>query len=139
VNEKEHAYIQMGVEKVYTTFIGRVAEGRHTSTEKIDSIGQGRVWSGNDALKINLVDELGGLDKALAYAAKKAGLVDYHLEQLPKRKDGIAALFKKGEDELEEHIMTKNLGQQYVYLKFVKKLLSQTGIQARLPYELIIE
>ena len=89
VTSDEQGYIQMGVEKVYDTFIGRVAEGRNTSKEMIDSIGQGRVWSGADAIKINLVDELGGLEDAIAYAAKKAN-VDYATTVYAYAKTSIA-------------------------------------------------
>jgi protease-4 len=139
VSEQEREYIQKGVEKVYETFIGRVAEGRNTTPQMIDSIGQGRVWSGVDALKINLVDELGGLDKAIAYAAKKANIKDYKLLELPKQKDPLSMFLNKGEEDMETRIMQKHLGAQYNYLKFVKQLVDQKGIQARLPYELIIE
>ncbi|MGZ3883818.1 MAG: signal peptide peptidase SppA, partial [Bacteroidia bacterium] len=139
VTEEERAYVQNGVEKVYATFIGRVAEGRNTTPALIDSIGQGRVWSGTDALKINLVDELGGIDKALAYAAKKANIKDYKLLELPKQKDPLSMLLNKGEDDMETRIMQKHLGTQYNYLRFVKQLMDQKGVQARLPYELIIE
>ncbi len=138
VTEQEREYVQKGVEEVYTTFIGRCAEGRHTTPNMIDSIGQGRVWSGADAIKINLVDELGGIEKAIAYAAKKANISDYKLVELPKQQDPFSKLLSKGEDEMETRIMQKNLGQQYIYLKYVKSLLNMKGVQARLPYELII-
>lgn len=139
VTEQEREYVQKGVEKVYQTFIGRVAEGRKTTPEMIDSIGQGRVWSGADAIRINLVDELGGIDKALAWAAQKAGVKDYKLVELPKQKDPLSMLLNKGEDEMESRIIKKNLGVQYDYLRYVKLLVEQKGVQARLPYELIIE
>jgi protease-4 len=138
VSETERAYVQKGVEEVYTTFIGRVAEGRNTTPNMIDSIGQGRVWSGSDALKINLVDELGGLDKAIAYAAKKANISDYKMIELPKQKDPLSMLLSKSEDEMENRIIHKNLGQQYEYFKFIQNILQLKGIQARLPYEMII-
>ena len=67
----EYSFIQSSVEKVYDTFTRRVADGRNMSQAQVDSIGQGRVWSGSDAVKIGLVDEIGGLNDALAYAAKK--------------------------------------------------------------------
>jgi protease IV len=139
VTQDEFAYIQSGVEKVYDTFIGRVAEGRKTTKEMVDSIGQGRVWSGADAININLVDELGGLEKAIAFAAKKAKLADYKLEELPKRKDPFSMLLSNGEEEMENRIVTKNLGEQYKYLLQVKNILNLKGTQARLPYEMIIE
>lgn len=139
VTADEQIYIQNGVEKVYDTFISRVAEGRNTTKDMIDSIGQGRVWSGVDAIKINLVDELGGLEKAIAYAAKKAKVEDYKIEELPKVKDPFAMFLDKGQEDMETRLMAKNLGEQYKYLKFVKNLVNQKGIQARIPYDMIIE
>jgi protease-4 len=138
VNEEEFKYIQSSVERVYETFIGRVAEGRNTTTAMVDSIGQGRVWSGTDALKINLVDELGGTDDAIAYAAKMAKLSDYKMEEFPKRKDPFSMLLGKGEEGLEDRIMSKQLGEQYKYLKFVKQVMDMKGVQMRLPYEMIL-
>lgn len=138
VTQEEFLYIQNNVEKVYETFIGRVAEGRGITTAQVDSIGQGRVWSGTDALNIKLVDELGGTDDAIAYAAKMAKLKDYKTEEFPKRKDPFSMLLGKGEDELEERIIQRNLGEQYVYLKFVKKIMQFKGVQMRLPYEMIV-
>lgn len=138
VSAEEFKYIQTSVEKVYETFIGRVAEGRNTTTSMVDSIGQGRVWSGTDALKINLVDELGGTNDAIAYAAKMAKLSDYKMEEFPKRKDPFSMLLGKGEEGLEDRIMNKQLGEQYRYLKFVKQVMDMKGIQMRLPYEMMV-
>ncbi|HWY11051.1 MAG TPA: signal peptide peptidase SppA [Bacteroidia bacterium] len=138
VNKDEFSYIQNGVEKVYETFIGRVAEGRKTTTALVDSIGQGRVWSGTDALKINLVDELGGTNDAIAYAAKMAKVTDYKIEELPKRKDPFSMLLGNKEDEMETRLIKKNLGAQYMFLNHVKSIINLKGIQARLPYEITI-
>lgn len=138
VSESEFAYIQNSVEKVYETFIGRVAEGRKTTTALVDSIGQGRVWSGVDALKINLVDELGGTKEALGYAAKMAKLTDYKIEELPKRKDPFSMFLNSKEDEVETRLIKKNLGAQYQFLDYVKTIMNMKGVQARLPYELSI-
>lgn len=138
VTKEEFSYIQNSVEKVYETFIGRVAEGRKTTTAMVDSIGQGRVWSGVDALKINLVDELGGTNEALAYAAKMAKLTDYKVEEMPKRKDPFSMFLNNKEDEMETRLIKKNLGAQYQFLDYVKTIMNMKGVQARLPYELSI-
>jgi protease-4 len=138
VSESEYVYIQSAVEKVYETFIGRVAEGRNTTTALIDSIGQGRVWSGVDALKINLVDELGGTNEALAYAAKMAKITDYKVEEMPKRKDPFAMFLNNKEEEVEARLIKKNLGAQYQFLMHVQTIINLKGVQARLPYELNI-
>ena len=93
VTTEEFEYVQQSVENIYDVFISKVALGRKTSKNKIDSIGQGRVWSGMDAIKINLVDELGGIKDAIAYAAKQAKLRSYKTVDLPKQKDPIQDLF----------------------------------------------
>lgn len=134
----ESVHIQRSVENVYDTFIGRVAEGRKMSKDQVDSIGQGRVWSGADALKIGLVDELGGLPQAIAFAAKKAKLKEYKMLELPHKKNPLDELFGKSKEDAEERIMKNTLGETYSYLKQVKSILNSKGVQVRLPYEIII-
>lgn len=135
----EYDYIQQSVERIYDVFITKVAQGRHTQKNNIDSIGQGRVWSGADALKIHLVDELGGISNAIAYAVKMAKLPNYKLIDLPKQKDPLQELLGNGKEEMETRAMKTNLGEQYIYIKQLKNVLQLKGVQARLPYEMIIE
>lgn len=139
VTPVEYQYIQQSVEHIYDIFISKVALGRKTSKNSIDSIGQGRVWSGADAIKINLVDELGGINDAIAYAAKQAKLTNYKLVNLPKQRDPIQELLGNTTDEIETRTMKSNLGEQYIYIKQIKNVLQLKGVQARLPYEMIIE
>ncbi|MDO8999116.1 MAG: signal peptide peptidase SppA [Bacteroidota bacterium] len=139
VSASEYSYIQSGVEKVYDVFTKRVAEGRKMSQADVDSIGQGRVWTGKDALKINLVDEIGGMDAALAYAAKKANLTEYKLIELPKQKSPFDAFLNKKELELESRFVKRNLGVSFTYFKQLQKLVNVKGIQARLPFEMLVE
>ncbi|MBA2612611.1 MAG: signal peptide peptidase SppA [Bacteroidetes bacterium] len=139
VSASEYDYIQGGVERVYDIFTKRVAEGRKMSQADVDSIGQGRVWTGSDALKINLVDELGGLNDAIAYAVKKAKLTDYKLVELPKQKSPFDAFLGKKESELESRLIKKNLGISYTYFKQLQKIVNVKGIQARLPFEMLVE
>lgn len=138
VTEKEYNFIQGSVEKVYDTFTKRVAEGRHMSQADVDSIGQGRVWTGADALKINLVDELGGLEDAIAYAAEKAKLKDYKLIELPKQKNPFDDFLGKKESEMETRMIKTNLGPVYTYFKQLQNVLQLEGVQARLPFEMIM-
>ncbi|MES2515565.1 MAG: signal peptide peptidase SppA [Bacteroidota bacterium] len=135
---EEYEYIQQSVEHIYDVFITKVAAGRKTTKNNIDSIGQGRVWSGTDAIKINLVDELGGINDAIAYAAKQAKLKDYKVLSLPKQKDPIQELLGNTKDDVEARVMKNNLGEQYLYMKHLKNVLTLKGVQARLPYEMII-
>jgi protease-4 len=139
VSSDEFEYVQQSVEHIYDVFITKVAAGRKTSKNNIDSVGQGRVWSGADAIKINLVDELGGINDAIAYAAKQAKISDYKLQLLPKQKDPLQELLGNTKDEMEARAMKTNLGEQYKYVKQVKNVLQLKGVQARLPYEMIIE
>jgi protease-4 len=139
VTPVEYQYIQQSVEHIYDIFISKVALGRKTSKNSIDSIGQGRVWSGADAIKINLVDELGGINDAIAYAAKQAKLTNYKLINLPKQRDPLQELLGNTTDEIETRTMKANLGEQYIYIKQIKNVLQLKGVQARLPYEMIIE
>lgn len=138
LTEKEMDFIQSSVEKVYDTFTKRVAEGRHMKQAEVDSIGQGRVWTGEDAIRIKLVDELGGLDAALAYAAKQAKLKEYKLWELPKQKNPFDEFLGKKESEFETHMLKKNLGPMYTYFKQLQSVLNIQGVQARLPFELEI-
>ena len=91
---EERAISQQGVEDIYQTFIGHVAEGRGITKDEVDAIGQGRVWSGANAMDIKLVDEFGGLKRAIAIAAEKAGVEEYRVVDLPKQKDPFQALME---------------------------------------------
>lgn len=139
VTKEEHEYVQQSVENIYDVFISKVADGRKMQKNQVDSIGQGRVWSGKDGLRINLVDELGGIKEAIAYAAKQAKLTEYKTIELPKQKDPIEELLGNGKDEFETRALKSNLGEQYIYIKQLKNVLQLKGVQARLPYEMIIE
>lgn len=139
VTADEYEYIQQSVEAIYDSFISKVALGRKTTKQMIDSVGQGRVWSGKDAIKINLVDELGGIQDAINYAAKCAKLKEYTLKNLPKQKDPIEELLSNMQDDMEAKTMKSYLGEQYIYIKQIKNVTQLKGIQARIPYEMIIE
>lgn len=135
----ERAIIQKSVEDVYDTFITRVADGRKMTKEEVDAIGQGRVWSGENALEIGLVDEIGGLNKAILAAAEMAELEDYVVVEYPKMEDPLAALFNQVKGESEISIMKETLGSEYRYYLQLEAVLKRRGIQARIPYDLIIE
>ena len=85
------------------------------------------------------MDELGGINDAIAYAAKKAKLANYNLVNLPKQKDPFQALLGNTEEEMETRTMKSYLGNQYIYVKHMKNVLQLKGVQARLPFEMIIE
>lgn len=135
----EHDYIQQSVERIYDVFITKVAQGRKINKLSVDSIGQGRVWSGADALKIHLVDEIGGIGQATNYAAKMAKITDYTIESYPRQKDPIEELLGTSKEEVETRAIKANFGQHYMYLKQLQNVMNLKGVQARLPYEMIIE
>ena len=136
----EADYVQKSVEKVYDTFTKRVAEGRGMKQADVDSIGQGRVWSGVDALSIKLIDELGGINDAMKYTATKANLKEgeYEVVAYPKQKDALKELLKGKKDEEESKVLSKNLGLFYDYVKSAQSILKIKGVQARLPFDFII-
>jgi protease-4 len=134
LNPSEKQIVQNGVDLIYTDFIQKVAQGRKLSQDKVDSIAQGRVWSGKDALKIGLVDELGGLDRAIEVAAQKANLSEYRTIQLPGLKEPIEQLFESFSSEAEAYFLKQQLGAQYEWFNAIKKQCKYQGIQTRMDY-----
>jgi protease-4 len=134
---EEKAVIQNSVERVYSDFITKVAEGRHKTIAEVDSMGQGRVWSGVDALKLGLVDELGGLDKAIEAAAKLAKIEDYRISNLPKQKDALEQIITDFSGDTELKFLKSELGTSYQFVQQLRKLAkSNKSIQARMEYYL---
>ena len=126
--------MQKHVTDTYDEFITLVAETRGLRKTFVDSIGQGRVWSGTDAIGIGLVDELGGIDKAIAYAADQAGLTSYSIKEFPKQEDPLQNLFKTETQEYyTKAVMKKNLGSSYKYLEAIENISKIEGVQALMP------
>ena len=141
LTEFQYEKLQENVVRTYNQFTLRVAEGRGLTQEYVDSIGQGRVWAGADAIGIGLIDQLGDMEDAIAYAAEKANIAnDYKLTELPEQKDLFSILFGKTNeaDQIEAALKLK-LGVYYDYMKGLENLQKNTGIQARLPFDMIIE
>ncbi|MFH1004766.1 MAG: signal peptide peptidase SppA [Bacteroidota bacterium] len=140
VNKEESTVIQKWIEDVYDDFIGKVGESRKMSKAEVDSIGQGRVWSGEDGKQIGLVDEFGGIKDAIALAAKKANIKEYKIVELPEQKDLLEEIFENitGEESSVEKKLQKEFGSAYNNLKHLKLILKYQGVQARLPYDIVI-
>jgi protease-4 len=141
LNDAEYAILQRSVDRTYGNFVNIVAEGRNLRPEFIDSIGQGRVWSGLDALELGLVDELGGLEDAIAEAAKMAGLEDYAIKELPKRKDPVQQILEDlnmamVKTALGFDVENSELIEQYKAIQNIKEM---KGIQARMPFEVKVD
>jgi len=139
LTKEEYTIIQEGVVDIYETFTSKVAEGRNMSQHNVDGIGQVRVWSGVNAKDINLIDEYGGLNDAIKGAAELAELEDYRVYELPEQKNPFQELLKGLEDDLQTKWMKHQLGEQYKYYKTIQDLQHLKGVQARMPYQFVID
>lgn len=139
MTDAEYATIQKSVEDIYGVFIGHVAEGRGKSTQEIDEIGQGRVWSGQNAKEIGLVDEFGGLYDAIDGAKELAKLEDFRLVEYPKQKDPLEQLMKDFGGQVKAYVIETELGSSYKYYNRLNKLTKIEGVQARLPFVVDIQ
>ena len=141
LDENYRSFAQEGVEKIYSTFVNRVATGRKMTFEQVDAIGQGRVWTGNDALKIGLVDEIGGLDDAIKEAARLGKTNKYRTQDFPEfEKDFKDILENFGLAQSKEKLIKEELGDEnYLILQRIKQLTSQKGVLTRMTYELKIQ
>ncbi len=135
--------VQEGVESTYQTFLQRVAQGRNKTMAEVDSMAQGRVWSGVDAKRIGLVDELGNLNDAIEEAAKMADLKEFGIKKFPRYKTGIERLMEDMggvSASAKKSLIEEEIGvEAYGILKQVKSAMEQKGIQARMPFALDIK
>jgi len=137
---REAVVLQNAIEDFYHTFLSRVAEGRNMSIANVDTIGQGRVWSGAQAIKIGLVDTLGSLKVAINIAARKANLgTDYGIEELPHQLNPLHKLLKNFTNTSAESLLKGKLGDFFKPVSDITKLQDLKGVQARMPYELTIQ
>ncbi len=147
VTEMEYNYVQQSIEDFYDTFLTRVFDGRkgkgaegHVLSEKalVDSIGQGRVWAGADAIEIGLVDELGGLNDAVKKAVALANLSDnYKIVEYPAKKEWFETLSEQF--DISTRIMKSELGENYIYYQNAKRVAETSGIQARMEHDIVIK
>ena len=134
-NAEEMALLDQYIGRGYELFRKRVADGRKQSTEQIEEIAQGRVWLGNDALGIKLVDAIGSLDDAVKKAAELAKLGEYHTTSYPEAGDWLEQLLGSGSSgSYLDGQMRLALGEYYEPLQYVKNIHQRSAIQARLPY-----
>ncbi|MCF6313494.1 MAG: signal peptide peptidase SppA [Verrucomicrobiales bacterium] len=135
----EQNAIQDSVENVYADFISKVAAGRGMTLEQVDEIGQGRVWIGKDALEIGLVDELGGLDRAVEVAAKMAKIEDYSIIEYPLQKDSFEALMESWTDDMTSSQLESLLGDDFKAYLQLHQTLKEGGVFVRLPFDKLLE
>jgi protease IV len=127
------------VERIYEGFVAHVAEGRNMNAPDVDSIGQGRVWSGVDAIKIGLVDKLGGLNDAIEIVARMAKLEKYRIITLPEQENFLQRILESISADAKAKNVREALGEVYPYYMQMKKILNMRGMQARMPMEIVIE
>ncbi len=142
LTDEEIAIIQGEVDEIYLDFLERVAEGRGMTTDQVNTVARGRVWTGRDALRIGLVDKLGGISDAIEYAAIKSNIKNKKVLYYPfKEEDPFSALIEKFEEETSSFSKgsTVEIPEALLdYYKQLKSLETNSGIQMRLPYQIDI-
>lgn len=136
----ERAIIQKGVDRIYMEFVSKVAQGRKLSEAQVDSIAQGRVWAATDAKKIGLVDEFGGLAKAIEIAKKKAKIDDCRLVNFPEMKDPFMTLIEDLSGQANLFFAKNSLTPEQIKMfENVNKIMRYRGVQARMNFDINIQ
>lgn len=132
--------IQESIERVYSTFVNRVATGRKMTFAQVDEIAQGRVWTGEQAVKIGLVDEIGGMDEAIKHAASLAKVTDYRTQNFPEYEKSFSDMLSAMPfANVKQNLVKNEIGEEnYAILQQIKRLSAQSGLQALMPFELKI-
>lgn len=141
-NEEEMQYLTNMIDRGYKTFTKRVSDGRKIPVERVYEIAEGRVWLGQDALKIKLVDGIGGIDQAVAKAAELAKVKEYRTKAYPAKADMIESLLNRASSGGGNYLDGKlraTLGEYYAPFMFLKQLDRQDAIQARMPVNVVIK
>jgi len=139
MSDSEKKIITNNIENIYSTFTKHVSEGRKMTVAQIDSIGQGRVWSGVDAKRIGLVDEFGGLTDAIKGAAKLAKLKEFSTMELPEQKDTFEQLMETFSGDKSSVFLKNELGAAYPYFQYLSRMSRMEGVQALMPYDFLIK
>lgn len=137
LNEQQLAMLEKYVAETYDQFLTLVSRTRHMSKTAVDSIAQGRVWAGSEAVKIGLVDEIGDLSQAIKYAAAQANLKDFAVKEYPEQEDIFSSFVKNGADQYTQAELKSRFGMLYPYIKQIEATKNTTGIQAVMPFFVI--
>jgi protease-4 len=135
----ERLIIQTDVNHVYDTFISRVADGRKKSKSYIDSIGGGHVWVGTEAVKIGLADRLGSFKDAVTAAGKKAKLKEYRVVEYPEQISTLKSILEDGADNIKVYYAKQELGENFFLYQQMKKAIVNAGVQARMPFNIVVQ
>ena len=134
---EERNIMQNMVNRGYELFTRRCADGRNMQVDSLKAIAEGRVWTGEDAKRLGLVDEMGGLNDAINIAAKKAGLESYSLKSYPEKEDFMTTLLKEFGGDTEARIMKRTIGNEnYQIMKQIEQAKSMNGIFALMPFNI---
>ena len=141
LSPSQRIYIQNAIDTIYNQFKTRVASGRKKTMQFVDSIAQGRVWSGSRAVELGLVDHLGGIEDAIAAAAKEAKVTSYRLKEYPGKQTFFEMLFGDDSESKKETLIKSELGEEgYKTYSAIRNIKQFVGVaQAKMPFELIIE
>ncbi|MFW0718778.1 signal peptide peptidase SppA [Pedobacter sp. N23S346] len=138
MTEGERFIIQNELNRIYSGFVSRVADGRKKSKAYIDSIGGGHVWIGTDAVQIGLADRIGSFNDAINAAAKKAKIKDFKVLEYPDVIDPLKSFMDEGTDKIKTYYTKQELGDNYMLYQQMKKVIASSGIQARMPFQAVI-
>jgi protease-4 len=141
IDEKFKAVTTEGVEQIYKTFVSHVAQGRKMSFAQVDAIAQGRVWTGADAIKIGLVDKIGGLNNAIQEAARLAKIKTFNTQNYPEYNKNFDDLLENFPfAKTKERWIKEEIGEEnYKMMEQIKRIQSYKGVQARMPFEISIQ
>lgn len=136
LNETEKRFFQAGTDSIYHTFTSRVAEGRKKDISYVDSIAQGRVWTGSRAIQVGLIDRIGTMQDAIDCAARMAGLKEYRLKEYPEKKSLVEQIMSSYKKSVRNDLVSEEIGSGHLQLlKELKKVKGMMGVpQARLPF-----
>lgn len=135
LTESEKKFIQERINEGYELFLKRCYEGRGMTKEELAKIAEGRVWTGQTAKELGLVDELGGIERAIEIASQKAGIESYTVMSYPKQEDWFDSLFNKNIGSAKAKFLKAEMGDMYKHYEHIKELLDRVEIQARMPFE----
>jgi protease-4 len=138
LKQVEKDYLQKTVEAIYSKFTAKVAKSRNLSVERVDSLGQGRVWSGVNAFDLGLIDYFGGMTDAIKEAAKLSDISDYSIIELPKELSTFEMLMKTFETNVSKS-SDNELIRSLKYYEFLINSFKNFGVVAKLPYIIEIE
>ncbi len=139
MTDEEKNIMQMNINQGYRLFIQRCAEGRGMAPEAIEKVAEGRVWTGAEAQKLGLVDQIGGIDLAIATASSMAGIESYTILEYPEKKSFLASIMEDGIPQYLEAKIKEDAGYYYECLHFIRNIEKQGRVQARLPFYLRIQ